>query len=77
MRQRQDLFLIISHISFVILQSNEENFMFVDLGYFQVDHIVMSYKLKIKMHNLSSKLVDSRNSISLAVNLVFMRRAGL
>lgn len=47
MRQRQDLFLIISHISIVILQSNEENLMFVDLGYFQVDQIVMSYKLKI------------------------------
>lgn len=47
MRQRQDLFLIISHISIVILQSNEENLMFVDLGCFQVNQIVMSYKLKI------------------------------
>ena len=47
MRQRHDVFLIITHISIVILQSNEENLMSVDLGYFQVDQIVMGYKLKI------------------------------
>lgn len=71
------MFHIINHISIVILKSNEENLMFADLGYFQVDQIVMNYKLKISMHNLSSKLVDSRNSISLAVNLALLKRAGL
>lgn len=48
------------------------------LGQFQMDQIVMNYKLKIWIYNLpDNKLLDSGNSISLTINLVFMRMAVL
>lgn len=72
------MFQEISHVSIVILTSSEKpSHVCVFWVSFKWTKLI-NYKFKIRIHTLSdNKSLDSRNSIALTINLVFMRMAVL